>query len=115
MNARPTQGCSRLSSAHQPIVRRGNWPRVIRGRICVGYQAATGLPCYVSDREKQVWKLLAENHTTRGAALILGLSHKTVELYRANLQHHLGYWGIAALTKLALKVKLTKVNVIARE
>ena len=58
-------------------------------------------------RERDVWKMLAESHTTKAIAGVLGLSNKTVEWHRAKLSKKLGAHDLAALTRLAIRHKLT--------
>lgn len=56
----------------------------------------------LSDRERQVFKLVALGHTNRQIADKLFLSVKTVETYRARMQDKLGIKGRAALVRYAL-------------
>lgn len=59
-------------------------------------------------RERDVWRLLADNETTQGAAMTLGVSPKTVEYYRDRLYTKLHMRGYAALTRLAIRAGLIK-------
>ncbi len=62
--------------------------------------AATG---DLSDREREVLKLVAEGYRSKTIAEALGLSPKTVEKHRANLMKKLGLTSIQALTALAIR------------
>ena len=56
----------------------------------------------LSDREKQVLKLVALGYTNKQISNKLFLSVKTVEAYRARMQEKLGIRGRAALVRYAL-------------
>lgn len=62
-------------------------------------------PAYerLSDREKQVLKLVAEGRTSREIAELLNLSVKTVVGHRTNIMEKLGLHNRAELIKYALK------------
>jgi DNA-binding CsgD family transcriptional regulator len=55
----------------------------------------------LTDRERDVLRLLAQGHTNREVAELLGLSVKTVETYRARLSNKLGLRGRAAIFRFA--------------
>ncbi|KAA3658720.1 MAG: DNA-binding response regulator [Chloroflexi bacterium] len=60
----------------------------------------------LSPREREVLQLIAEGHSTRNCAALLGISPKTVETYRANLMDKLGLYDIASLTRFAIRAGL---------
>ncbi len=60
----------------------------------------------LTDREKEVLKLIAEENTTQEIADILFLSKHTIESYRKNLISKLNVKNLAGLTKHALKMGL---------
>ena len=60
----------------------------------------------LTDREKQVLKLIAEENTTQEIADILFLSKHTIESYRKNLISKLQVKNLAGLTKHAIKMGL---------
>lgn len=62
--------------------------------------AATG---DLSDREREVLKLIAEGHRMKAIAELLCLSPKTVEKHRASLMKKLGLHSVQALTALAIR------------
>jgi DNA-binding NarL/FixJ family response regulator len=57
----------------------------------------------LSPREQQVLKLIAEAHTNRAIAVLLGLSEKTVETYRASLLRKLGMRDRVELVRYAIR------------
>jgi two-component system, NarL family, response regulator NreC len=57
----------------------------------------------LTQRERQVMKLLAEGHKNRETADLLYISAKTVEKHRATLMKKLGMNDLAALTSLAIE------------
>lgn len=57
---------------------------------------------FLSDREKQVFKLVALGHTNKQIAEEIFISVKTVETYRARMQNKLGIRSRAALVRYAL-------------
>ncbi|MFK7812067.1 MAG: response regulator [Maribacter sp.] len=61
---------------------------------------------HLTDREKEVLKLIAEENTTQEIADILFLSKHTIESYRKNLISKLQVKNLAGLTKHALKMGL---------
>lgn len=60
----------------------------------------------LSEREREVWVLLAQGHTNQAIADRLGLSVKTIESYRARLMQKLGLTNRAELTRLAQELAL---------
>jgi len=57
----------------------------------------------LSDREREVLRLVAEGHRSKTIAEALGLSPKTVEKHRTNLMKKLGLTSVQALTALAIR------------
>jgi len=81
--------------------RRGEWlPQELHPRERV-----------LTEREREVLKLLAEGRTVRSAALILGLSVKTVDAHKFNLMRKLGIHNKAELVMWAIQKKVVKVPV----
>jgi DNA-binding NarL/FixJ family response regulator len=82
-----------------PERRRGDWlPRELFPRKRV-----------LTAREREVLKLLAEGRTVRSAAVILGLSVKTVDAHKFNLMRKLGIHNKAELVMWAIQKKVVKV------
>ncbi|MGS0526672.1 response regulator transcription factor [Zobellia nedashkovskayae] len=61
---------------------------------------------HLTDREKQVLKLIANEYTTQEIADELFLSKHTIESYRKNLISKLQVKNLAGLTKHAIKIGL---------
>lgn len=64
----------------------------------------------LSDREKQVLKLIAEGYTSREIADVLCLSIKTVMTHRTNLMEKLGFHNRAELIKYAIRKGLVDAS-----
>jgi two-component system, NarL family, response regulator NreC len=57
----------------------------------------------LSSRELQVLKLVAEGHTSKDIAVLLGLSVKTAESYRAHIMEKLDIHDTAGLVRYAIR------------
>jgi len=62
-------------------------------------------------REREVLKLLAEGRTVRSAAMVLGLSVKTVDAHKFNLMRKLGIHNKAELVMWAIQKRVVKLPV----
>lgn len=62
-----------------------------------------GVEDELTPREQEVVKLVAEAHTNRGIAELLGLSEKTVENHRANAMKKLGMRDRVELVRYAIR------------
>ncbi len=62
----------------------------------------------LTDRERQVLKLIAEGRTNKEIADFLYISAKTVEKHRANLMRKLGLHNAAAITAFAIEKGLVE-------
>lgn len=60
----------------------------------------------LTDREREVLKLVAEGHTSREIAEILIISQKTVEWYKSNLMHKLNIHNQSDLIKYAIRKRI---------
>ena len=60
-------------------------------------------------REREVLKLLAEGRTVRSAAVVLGLSSKTVDAHKFNLMRKLGIHNKAELVMWAIQKRVVKL------
>jgi DNA-binding NarL/FixJ family response regulator len=82
----------------------------ISRRIVRGYVAATGSgrkrgappAADLTDRERQVMRLISAGHRTREIAQILSLSHKTIEKHRTSLMRKLGLRNASAVAAYAI-------------
>ena len=57
----------------------------------------------LTDRERQIFKLIADGYTNNAVASDLGISVKTVEKHRSNLMEKLGVQDMAGLIREAIK------------
>lgn len=62
----------------------------------------------ITQREREVLKLVAEGHSSHDAANLLCISPKTVDKHRANLMKKLKLHNVAALTTYAIKKGLVE-------
>jgi two-component system, NarL family, response regulator NreC len=62
-------------------------------------------------REREVMKLLAEGHTVREAAAVLGVSIKTVDAHKFNLMRKLDIHNKAQLVTTAIQKKIVRMPV----
>jgi len=60
----------------------------------------------LTDREREILKLVAESHSTKEIAEKLGISVKTVDNHRTNLMRKLNMHDVASLTRYALDIGL---------
>jgi len=61
-------------------------------------------------REREVLQLLAEGHTTKSTAQVLGISIKTVEVHRQNVMDKLQLHNLAELVKYAIREGLITLD-----
>ncbi|MBW1858193.1 MAG: response regulator transcription factor [Deltaproteobacteria bacterium] len=64
----------------------------------------------LSERERQVLRLLAEGHSNQEVADTLYISRKTVENHRANIVRKTGIQGQVGLTKYAARIGLIDLD-----
>jgi len=64
----------------------------------------------LSDREKEVLRLLAQGHSNQEVADILCISRKTVENHRAHIVSKTGIQGQVGLTKYAARIGLIDLD-----
>lgn len=69
---------------------------------------STGQDLPITDRQREVLRLLAEGWGTGEIAWKLGISAKTVETHRARLQERLGVASLAGLVRYAIRVGLIR-------
>lgn len=80
--------CDRVLSGYVRARESGHSRTVMRGEL--------------TERERQVMRLIAAGHRTREMASLLSLSHKTVEKHRANLMRKLGLRNASAVAAYAI-------------
>lgn len=64
----------------------------------------------LTDRERQVLKLLVDGYSNEESSQILGLSRRTVEAHRARIMLKLNIHDLPALVKYSIRIGLTTVN-----
>ena len=69
------------------------------------------IPAHLPPRQRQVLQHLANGETTGSIAHILNISCKTVEFHRLNLMSRTGLFTYQHLTKLAIRLGLTTLDV----
>lgn len=96
-------------------VDRTGCPRMHKNRVMTGMRIWVNMPfacepIYLTPDQQEVLRLIAENRVTKEIASDMGISPKTVEYHRCMLYQKLGCVGIAMLTKIALRLGLTKLD-----
>ena len=61
---------------------------------------------FLTDREREILKLVAESHSTREIAQKLKISVKTVDNHRTNLMRKINLHDVASLTRYAVEIGL---------
>ena len=61
---------------------------------------------HLTDREREILRLVAEGHRGRQIAQMLGISLRTVETHRTNGMHKLNLHSIADLVRYAIRERL---------
>jgi DNA-binding NarL/FixJ family response regulator len=67
----------------------------------------------LSPREREILQLLAEGKAMKEIASVLGVSIKTVETHRRTMMSKLGLYSVAELTKYAIRVGVTSLEMPA--
>ncbi|HEY4766052.1 MAG TPA: response regulator transcription factor [Candidatus Sulfotelmatobacter sp.] len=108
----------RQTSAEELVemVRRTHWADETAVRVMPERRRGEWLPQellprkrVLTAREREVLKLLAEGRTVRSAAVVLGLSLKTVDAHKFNLMRKLGIHNKAELVMWAIQKRVVKV------
>lgn len=63
----------------------------------------------LSDREKQVIRLVSDGHSSKEIARILMISPSTVEVHRRNIMRKIGVHKTAELTRYAIRAELVSI------
>jgi DNA-binding NarL/FixJ family response regulator len=72
-------------------------------RNVVANPESGGSPDFLTEREREVLKLVAEGHSTKEIADKLSISAKTVDNHRTNLMRKLNIHDVASLTRHAME------------
>jgi DNA-binding NarL/FixJ family response regulator len=65
---------------------------------------------YLTPREQEILRMVADGKTTREIGDLLHLSEKTVEKHRASIMHRLGMHSLSQLIKYAIRKGLIEVD-----
>lgn len=76
---------------------------VVSGYLGGGKSSPSGMYDTLTQREREILKLVAEGRTNKEAAEYLSISAKTVEKHRSSLMSKLGVHNAAALTAYAIE------------
>ena len=72
------------------------------------FAAKTTTPTPLTDREREIVRLLASGSSNKEAAVALGISVKTVETHRAAIMRKLGSSSVVTLVRYAVREHLIK-------
>jgi DNA-binding NarL/FixJ family response regulator len=100
-----TQAADELVRAIREVATGGMYLSPEVSRIMVGaYLSGAELPADpLTPRERQILQLIAEGKTTKEVAVLLGLSTKTAESYRARIMEKLDIHQTAGLVRYAIR------------
>ena len=82
-------------------------PAVVQDKAVASGRGATLDKRILTDRERDVLRLLAEGQRTREIAAMLGISTKTVETYRSRIMLKLGIDNLPGSVKFAIRAGIT--------
>lgn len=96
-----------VEHAVRSVMARGNYfsPTIVQ-RLLRGPDGP--VPTDLTDRQREILKLLAEGQAAKQIAYTLGLSPKTVDMHRSRLMARLGVTDLASLTRYAVRNGLIK-------
>ena len=77
-------------------------------RNVVANPSSNAAPDFLTDREREILKLVAESHSTREIAEKLKISVKTVDNHRTNLMRKINLHDVASLTRYAVEIGLVE-------
>jgi len=77
-------------------------------RNVVANPSTNSAPDFLTDREREILKLVAESHSTREIAQKLKISVKTVDNHRTNLMRKINLHDVASLTRYAVEIGLVE-------
>lgn len=83
---------------------------VLRTVVSGGYQSSGRESSSLTDREREVLKMIAEGNSNKEIAARLRLSVKTVDNHRCSMMRKLDLHNIAAITRYAVEHRMVAVN-----
>jgi DNA-binding NarL/FixJ family response regulator len=81
-------------------------PSLSRSAAAAGGNSSTGARrgvAVLTGREREVLRLIADGHSSKEIAELLGVSYKTVETHRTNLMDKVGIHKVPGLVRLAIR------------
>ncbi|MGV3572551.1 MAG: response regulator [Ramlibacter sp.] len=96
-----------LEHAVRSVMDRGNYfspgiaQRLLRGGPAAEPQALT-------ERQREILRMLAQGHAAKEIAFALGLSSKTVDMHRSRIMARIGVTDLASLTRYAVRTGMVK-------
>jgi len=82
------------------------WAELRKARKMASFDDATWLAAHLTERERQIIRLIALGYKSREVALLLGLRPTTVQAHRARIRHKLRIRRRWELVSFALKAGL---------
>jgi DNA-binding NarL/FixJ family response regulator len=79
-------------------------------RDVVAHPGSSDSPDFLTDREREILKLVVESHSSKDVAAKLGISMKTVDNHRSNLMRKLNLHDVASLTRYAMGIGLIETK-----
>jgi DNA-binding NarL/FixJ family response regulator len=112
-----TAGLSEFKKGLETVANGGTYfgpgvAALLRNVVANNNPASGGDP--LTEREREILKLVAESNSTKEIAQKLGISVKTVDNHRTNLMRKLNLHDVASLTRYALEIGLVDHRVQAR-
>jgi len=97
-------GAIEALAAHKPFFTANVSEALLRSYVKGSKRAVSPL----TDRERTIVQLIAEGHSNKEIAQLLGIRRKTVETHRAAVMRKLNLSSLAALVRYAIRNKIAK-------
>jgi DNA-binding NarL/FixJ family response regulator len=97
-------GAIEALAAHKPFFTANVSEALLKSYV----EGSKGAASPLTGRERTVVQLIAEGHSNKEIAQLLGISHKTVETHRAAVMRKLNLSSLAALVRYAIRNKIAE-------
>ena len=97
-------GAIEALAAHKPFFTANVSEALLRSNVKGSKRAVSPL----TDRERTIVQLIAEGHSNKEIAQLLGIRRKTVETHRAAVMRKLNLSSLAALVRYAIRNKIAE-------
>jgi DNA-binding NarL/FixJ family response regulator len=97
-------GAIEALAAHKPFFTANVSEALLKSYV----EGSKGAASPLTGRERTVVQLIAEGHSNKEIAQLLGISHKTVETHRAAVMRKLNLSSSAALVRYAIRNKIAE-------